>query len=86
MKMVITVYLSDRSVITFIQTINKNNSRSEFQSEQICGLLQGVINGTGIKQSYNSNRKVKYLRDKNIIINLIFFHTILMFHEASPCI
>ena len=33
MKMVIRDYLSDRSVIPCIQTVNKNNTRSKIQSE-----------------------------------------------------
>ena len=43
--MVIIDYLYYRDLIVLIQTVNKNNTRSTFRSEQTHGLLQGVING-----------------------------------------
>ena len=54
MNMVSTTLLSDRYVIPRIQTFNKNNTRPKFQSEHTNGLLQVIINGTGIKQAQNN--------------------------------
>ena len=63
MNMFSESYLSDSDGIKFIQTINKNNTRSKFQSDQTHGLLQGVINGTRSKQGQkNFNRKNKVLK------------------------
>ena len=57
MKMVSTDDMSARSVITCIQAVNKNNTRSKFQEEHTELLEQLVINGKGKKQSQkNSNR------------------------------
>ena len=53
MKVDITDYVSDRYFITLIQTFNKNNTGSNNKSEQTYGILQGVINRTGIKQAQN---------------------------------
>ena len=53
MKMVSTLYLYDQAFIEFIQTVNKNNTRSKFQSDQIYGILQGVIHRIGRKQAQN---------------------------------
>ena len=53
MKMLITSYMYDMDLIKCIQTVNKNNTRSKFQSEQTYGLLQGVINRTVRKQAQN---------------------------------
>ena len=53
MTMIGTAYMSDWSVITCIQTVNKNYKISKFQSEQTYGILQGMINGTGRKQGQN---------------------------------
>ena len=35
--------MSDIAFITCIQTVNRNNTRSKFQSEHTYGLLKGVI-------------------------------------------
>ena len=52
--------MSDIAFITCIQTVNRNNTRSKFQSEHTYGLLKGVINGTGRKQAQMSSAgKVK---------------------------
>ena len=59
MNMASTAYLSDRAVITYIKTVNKNNTILNNQSEQTYGILQGVINGTGIKQSQILVKQVK---------------------------
>ena len=53
MKMSITAYLSDWDVIACIKTVNKNNTKSNNQSENTYGILQGVINGKGRKQAQN---------------------------------
>ena len=50
-----TDYLPDGDVITYIQTFNKNNTRSNNQSEKTYGILQGVINGTRIKKYKTSS-------------------------------
>ena len=61
--MVGAAYLPDRVVITCIQTINKNNTRSKFHSEQTYESLQGVINGSGGKQAQkNFNRQSNGLK------------------------
>ena len=58
-----TASISDRAVITCIQTDNKNNTRSAFSSNHTYGILQGVINGTGRKQTQNEfNRYSKVWR------------------------
>ena len=59
MKMVSTDEMFDRDVITCIQKFKKYNTSSKFQSEQKCGLLHGVINGTGIKQALKRVQQIK---------------------------
>ena len=51
--MVSAAYLYERAFTTCVKTVNKNNTRSNNQPEQKYGILQGVINGTGIKQVQN---------------------------------
>ena len=60
-------YLFDRAVITWIQKVNKHNTRSNIQSEQKYGILQEVINGTGKKTTKitSSTGKVKDGRETN---------------------
>ena len=41
-KMFRTAYLYDRDVITCIQTVNKNNTITNKQSDQTYGILQGL--------------------------------------------
>ena len=73
MKKFSRAYLYARYVIICIQKVNKNNTRSKFQSERTYVLLQGLINGTGRKQSQTSSTgKVKDWRETNITINWIF--------------
>ena len=70
MKMLSTGYLYDWDVITCIQTVNKNNTRSNNQSEQTYVILHGLINGTERKQAQSiSTGKVNYGRDTNTKIN-----------------
>ena len=53
MKMSSAAELFDQAVITCIQTFNKNNTRSNNQSDQAYGILQGIINGTVRKKAQN---------------------------------
>ena len=70
MNMNRTDYLPDRDVITYIQTVNKNNTRSNNQSEKTYGILQGVINGTRIKKyKTSSTGKLNDGRETNTKIN-----------------
>ena len=57
----------DCSVITCIQTANKDNTRSNNQSEQTYGILQGVINETGRKKAQNRFNRYSegWKRDKH---------------------
>ena len=48
MEMAVIDYLYDRAVTTCIQTVNKNNTRSNNKSEQTYYILQGVINATTV--------------------------------------
>ena len=62
--------MSKWAVITYIQTVNKNNTRSKFKSDQTYGILQGVISGTGRKNHKTiSTGKVKDVRGTNKTIN-----------------
>ena len=49
-----TDYLYNRAVVICIQKFIKNNTISNNQSDQTYGILQGVINGIGRKQSQNN--------------------------------
>ena len=53
MDMVSTDYLYDMYAIACIQTFKKNNTRSNNITYHTYGILQGVINVTGINQAQN---------------------------------
>ena len=61
-KIVSKDYLSDSTVITCIQTVNRNNTRSKFQPEQTYGLSQVVwsMEQEENKHKTSSTGKVKY--------------------------
>ena len=57
MKIVSTADLSDRAVITCIQTYNNNKRRRNFQAYQTGGLEQIGIKKEGRKKVKNDSRK-----------------------------